>query len=63
VQAQDKLGFVFELIRHGGRAPLSYDGGKFLVRSGDLTEVGMRQKLIAGKINRKQYIEDLQFLD
>jgi hypothetical protein len=57
------LGFVFELIRHGGRAPIEADAGKFYVPTGNLTNVGMRQKYIAGKMDRKRYMEDYKFLD
>jgi hypothetical protein len=40
---EDKLGFVFELVRHGARAPLKTpDPFKFKVNKGDLTASGMR---------------------
>ena len=47
---EDKLAFVFELIRHGARAPLrSADPWIFKVNVGDLTAEGMRQRLMFGK--------------
>jgi hypothetical protein len=40
---EDKLGFVFEMVRHGARAPLKTpDPFKFKVNKGDLTASGMR---------------------
>jgi hypothetical protein len=42
-QAEDKLGFVYELVRHGARAPIVEEPqGFFSVRMGMLSEIGMR---------------------
>ena len=35
--ADDKLGFVFEIVRHGARSPLIDDPGMFSVPTGMLT--------------------------
>jgi len=37
VPENDKIGFVFELIRHGARAPLIDDGESFNIPTGNLT--------------------------
>ncbi|CDW80941.1 histidine acid phosphatase family protein [Stylonychia lemnae] len=64
VLSDDQLGFVFELVRHGARAPLrSSDPWIFQVPVGYLTHSGMRQKLLLGKYNRLRYIDQLQFID
>jgi hypothetical protein len=52
-QAQEKLGFVYELVRHGARAPIDPEPeGYFKVKMGLLTESGMRQRLMLGSFNR-----------
>ena len=49
VSAEQKLGFVFEVVRHGARAPLLEEPeGFFKVRTGMLTASGMRQRLMIG---------------
>ena len=56
--ADDKLGFVFELVRHGARAPLLDEPeGYFRVKSGLLTESGMRERYLLGTWNRQRYID------
>ena len=52
LSATDKLGYVFELVRHGARAALIDDPGCFPVDTGMLTPVGMRQRYLLGKYNR-----------
>jgi len=48
-----KLAFVFELVRHGARAPLSdFPPEMFTVIKGELTPSGMRQRWLLGKFNR-----------
>ncbi len=43
VTSQDKIAFVYEMIRHGARAPGSPDvNGYFQVKPGMLTSSGMR---------------------
>lgn len=55
--ADDKLGFVFELVRHGARAPLIDEpAGYFHVSSGLLTESGMRERFLLGTWNYNRYI-------
>ena len=55
--ADDKLGFVFELVRHGARAPLIDEpAGYFHVGSGLLTESGMRERFLLGTWNYNRYI-------
>ena len=62
--AADKLGFVFELNRHGARASDSEDEpGRFKVPEGMLTAQGMRQRFLLGKYNREKYIEEYDLLD
>jgi len=54
---------VFELVRHGARAPLD-DSVKdfFKVTTGQLTAEGMRQRYLLGQSNRKRYTEEYEFL-
>jgi hypothetical protein len=40
--SEDKLGFVFEIVRHGARTALNDDPGYFTVPTGMLTPTGMR---------------------
>lgn len=63
-QAQEKLGFVYELVRHGARAPIIDEPeGYFEVKKGYLTATGMRQRTMLGKVNRERYIEREKLLD
>jgi hypothetical protein len=63
-QPLDSIGFVFEVVRHGARAPGNDDeSGKFQVPTGELTSSGMRQRLLLGKHNRERYIEEYGLLD
>jgi hypothetical protein len=55
--AQDRLGFVFELIRHGARAPC-WEDPRFPIPTGMLSPQGMRQRYLIGKLNRAKYIEE-----
>jgi hypothetical protein len=51
--ASGKLGFVFEVVRHGARAPLkAFASYPFKVEPGMLTEQGMRQRYLLGRYNR-----------
>lgn len=44
-QAEEKLAFVYELVRHGARAPIIQEPeGAFKVKMGMLTASGMRQR-------------------
>eukprot|EP00347_Sterkiella_histriomuscorum_P008612 403344429 len=59
----DKIGFVFEIVRHGARAPLSELTQPFNVPAGMLTSQGQRQRYLLGKLNRQRYIEEAGLLD
>jgi hypothetical protein len=63
-QAQETLAFVYELVRHGARAPIVTEPeGYFNVKMGLLTETGMRQRYMLGRYNRQRYIERESLLD
>ena len=63
-QAQDSLAFVYELVRHGARAPIVPEPeGFFNVKMGLLTETGMRQRYMLGRYNKQRYIERENLLD
>jgi len=60
----DKLGYAFEMVRHGARAPLfPQPPNVFTVPGGCLTAEGMRQRLLLGGFNRERYIEEYGLLD
>jgi Histidine phosphatase superfamily (branch 2) len=60
----DHLGYVFEITRHGARAPLSsIDPTKFKVGVGMLTASGMRHRHLLGKFNRERYVKYYGLLD
>ena len=43
------MSFVFELVRHGARAPIqNVDLDEFKVAEGELTAIGMRQRYLVG---------------
>ena len=54
IQADDKLHFVFELTRHGARAPSKTSEG-YTVEKGMLTPEGMRQRYLLGAYNMQKY--------
>jgi len=59
----DKLEFVFEVVRHGARAPLiNSDIHAFNVPPQMLTPSGMRQRYLLGTRNRQRYVEQLGLL-
>ena len=58
----DKLHFVYELTRHGARAPTSAGDG-YTVEAGMLTPQGMRQRYLLGQYNGKRYMEEYDFID
>ena len=62
-EANDKLAFVFELVRHGARPPSSslYDEF-FPVSEGQLTPEGMRQRYLLGRYHRERYVEKFKLL-
>ena len=54
-----ELSFVFELVRHGSRAPcnpIALD--KFKVGEGILTPEGMRERYLLGRRNRQRYVDE-----
>jgi hypothetical protein len=63
-QSDDKLAFVFEMVRHGARAPLiPQPPNVFKVAGGCLTASGMRQRFLLGAYYRQRYIEQYGLLD
>ena len=50
--------YVFELVRHGARAPMESAKG-FSVNKGMLTPMGMRQRYLLGRYNYDQYKQKL----
>jgi len=63
-QAQETLAFVYELVRHGARAPIVAEPeAYFNVKMGLLTETGMRQRYMLGRYNRQRYIDREGLLD
>jgi len=59
----EKIAFVFELVRHGARAPIEDRAlDKFTVEEGLLTPQGMRQRYLLGRRNRQRYVEDYELL-
>ena len=58
----EEIAFVFEVTRHGARAPFlknkNYDAAtEFQLGPSMLTPSGMRQRMLLGRRNRKRYIE------
>lgn len=61
--ADQKLGYVFELVRHGARAPQLAMPGKFNVPTGMLTSSGMRQRYLIGLKNKQKYVDGQGLID
>eukprot|EP00347_Sterkiella_histriomuscorum_P005038 403358139 len=59
----DKIGFVYEAVRHGARAPQLDILRGFKVTAGALTASGMRQRYLLGKMQRQRYIDEFKLLD
>lgn len=56
--------FVFELVRHGARAPIMGQSlDQFKVDEGMLTASGMRQRYLLGRHSRQRYTEKYHFLN
>ena len=55
------LKYVFEIVRHGARAPIQHDGARFEAgfRPGELTPNGMRQRFFLGRYNYQRYHQAL----
>ena len=57
------MAFVFELVRHGARAPIEDRNMElFPVSEGQLTPEGMRQRYLLGHHNRQRYVDDWQLI-
>ena len=57
--ADEQMAFVFELVRHGARAPIEdRELDTFSVGEGILTPEGMRQRYLLGRRNRQRYVEE-----
>lgn len=67
VAAQSQLLYVANLYRHGARYPISkielYDSNQTAANSGELSASGMRQQYNLGRYLRRDYIDNLQFLE
>ena len=60
----DKLHFVFELTRHGARAPFDDDSVEgFTVGTEQLTPQGMRQRYLLGAYNARRYAHEYDLID
>jgi len=57
----DNINFVFELTRHGARAPTA-TADNYSVAAGMLTPQGMRQRYLLGRYNRKRFTEEYDFI-
>ena len=54
----EQIGFVFELVRHGARAPIENRGiDQFKVWEEELTGEGRRERYLLGRFNRERYSE------
>jgi len=60
-QSQNKLVYVFEVVRHGARAPYAPGDFGFKIHRGMLTAQGMRQRYLLGKYRYLQYNAQLDF--
>ena len=58
-EKDDKMGFVFELVRHGARAPIEDRGlDQYPVSAEQLTPEGMRHRFLLGRFNRERYTNE-----
>ena len=66
---EEEIKFVFQMHRHGARAPFTgVENGKDCykedwISNGELSEVGKRQHYLLGVRNRKRYMDDYKFLN
>lgn len=59
----ESIAFVFQVVRHGARAPIEdRDLDKFSVGEGLLTPEGMRQRYLLGRHNRKRYVDAFKLI-
>jgi hypothetical protein len=53
ISGSDQIAFVYEVVRHGARAPLANEPeGYFKVPTEELTAQGMRQRYLLGRRDR-----------
>ena len=53
---EEQIGFVFELVRHGARAPIENRGiDQYKVWEEELTAEGRRERYLLGRFNRERY--------
>jgi hypothetical protein len=58
IKGEDKICFVYEIVRHGARAPISEDfNNQFHVKGSMLTQSGMRERYFLGRYNKQRYID------
>ena len=58
-EKDEKMGFVFELVRHGARAPIEDRGlDQYPVSAEQLTPEGMRHRFLLGRFNRERYTNE-----
>jgi hypothetical protein len=65
VVAQSKMLYISELFRHGARYPTHdiFDGKDTKAFRGQLTSIGMRQQYLLGSYLKRDYIDQLKFLN
>ena len=61
--ASQEVRYVFEINRHGARAPYIYDHRFKTEPTQELTPMGMRQRYLLGKYNQLKYGHLLSDLD
>ena len=61
----DNLVMIEEVFRHGHREMLNevFDGNQYKYKWGELTNVGVRQHYVLGRVLKNLYIDDMQFID
>ncbi len=67
IKNKQKLKFVFQIHRHGARAPLKLEKGidcygEKWISENELTEVGKRSHYLIGIRNRRRFIKKYKFL-
>ena len=62
-ETRDSLEYVFEITRHGARAPLEKDPHFKAVPPCQLSFIGMRQKYLLGRYDRQKYNASISFDD
>ena len=63
IDRDEKMGFAFELVRHGARAPIEDRGlDNFSVSKEQLTPEGMRHRHLLGRYNRERYSSEFKLI-